>query len=106
MLEPIERRPLYQEVEERLRDFIRAEDLQPGQKLLSERELAARLGVSRTSVRQALTALRVAGIVQIRHGDGIYLLRDADELVGTLARGLVESHAHLPAINEVREALD
>ena len=62
--------------------------------------------MSRTSVRQALTALRVRGVVEVRHGDGIYLLHHADDLLGTLAEGLIESHAHLPAINEAREAIE
>jgi GntR family transcriptional repressor for pyruvate dehydrogenase complex len=106
MLEPGRRRPLYERVVGRLEALIRAEDLQPGDRLMGERELAGRLGVSRTSVRQALTALRVRGVVEVRHGDGIYLLRQADDLLGTLAEGLIESHAHLPAINEAREALE
>jgi GntR family transcriptional repressor for pyruvate dehydrogenase complex len=105
-LEPIRRSPLYEEVAERLRAFIDVQKLKPGDKLLTERELAQRLGVSRTSVRQALTALRVHGLVDIRHGDGVYLLRSPEEVVPTLAHELLESHAQLPAIIEVREALE
>src|SRR5215211_7012420 len=92
-LEPIRRRPLYEEVVERLHAFIDFEKLKPGDKLLSERELAQRLGVSRTSVRQALTALRVGGLVDIRHGDGVYLLRSSEDVVPSLAQGLLDSHA-------------
>lgn len=99
-------RPLYERVVHRLEELIRAEELRPGDRLMSERELAAKLGVSRTSIRQALTALRVRGIVEVRHGDGIYLVRESSDLVGTLAEGLIASHAHLPAINEVREAVE
>ena len=106
MLEPGRRQPLYERVVQRLEALIRAEELQPGDRLIAERELAGRLGVSRTSVRQALTALRVRGIVEVRHGDGIYLLRHTDDLLGTLAEGLIESHRHLPAINEAREAIE
>jgi GntR family transcriptional regulator, transcriptional repressor for pyruvate dehydrogenase complex len=106
MLEPSRRQPLYERVVGRLEALIRAEELQPGDRLIAERELAGRLGVSRTSVRQALTALRVRGVVEVRHGDGIYLLRQTDDLLGTLAEGLIESHAHLPAINEAREAIE
>jgi GntR family transcriptional regulator, transcriptional repressor for pyruvate dehydrogenase complex len=106
MLEPGRRQPLYERVVHRLEELIRAEELQPGDRLIAERELAGRLGVSRTSVRQALTALRVRGVVEVRHGDGIYLLRHADDLLGSLAEGLIESHAHLPAINEAREAIE
>ncbi len=99
-------RPLYERVVQRLEELIRTEELRPGDRLMTERELAQKLGVSRTSIRQALTALRVRGIVEVRHGDGIYLVREAGELVGTLAEGLIESHKHLPAINEVREAVE
>lgn len=99
-------RPLYERVVHRLEELIRTEDLRSGDRLMTERELAQRLGVSRTSIRQALTALRVRGIVEVRHGDGIYLVRESSDLVGTLAEGLIASHAHLPAINEVREALE
>jgi GntR family transcriptional regulator, transcriptional repressor for pyruvate dehydrogenase complex len=106
MLEPGRRKPLYERVVQRLEALIRAEELKPGDRLIAERELAGRLGVSRTSVRQALTALRVRGVVEVRHGDGIYLLRHADDLLGSLAEGLIESHAHLPAINEAREAIE
>jgi GntR family transcriptional regulator, transcriptional repressor for pyruvate dehydrogenase complex len=105
-LEPIRRSPLYEEVVERLRAFIDVHKLKPGDKLLSERELAQRLGVSRTSVRQALTALRVGGLVEIRHGDGVYLLRPPEDVVPSLADELLQSHAQLPAIIEVREALE
>jgi GntR family transcriptional regulator, transcriptional repressor for pyruvate dehydrogenase complex len=90
----------------RLEELIRTADLRPGDRMMTERELATKLGVSRTSIRQALTALRVRGIVEVRHGDGIYLVREANDLVDSLAQGLIESHAHLPAINEVREAVE
>jgi len=89
-----------------LREFINVQELKPGDRLMSERELAQRLGVSRTSVRQALTALRVGGLVEIRHGDGVYLLRSPEDVVPSLAEELLQSHAQLPAIMEVREALE
>jgi GntR family transcriptional repressor for pyruvate dehydrogenase complex len=67
---------------------------------------AQRLGVSRTSVRQALTALNVGGLVDIRHGDGVYLVRSPEDVVPSLAQGLLDSHAKLPAVMEVREAFE
>jgi GntR family transcriptional repressor for pyruvate dehydrogenase complex len=105
-LEPIRRSPLYEEVAQRLRSFIEGQGLKPGDRLLAERELAQRLGVSRTSVRQALTALRVSGMVDIRHGDGVYLLRSPDHVVPSVAHELVRGHSELPATMEVREALE
>jgi GntR family transcriptional repressor for pyruvate dehydrogenase complex len=62
--------------------------------------------VSRTSLRQALTALRVEGLVDIRHGDGIYLLRSADDVVPPIAAELGAAHPDLLALGEVRNALE
>ena len=44
--------------------------------------------------------------MDIRHGDGVYLLRSPEDLVPSLAEELLQSHAQLPAIMEVREALE
>jgi GntR family transcriptional repressor for pyruvate dehydrogenase complex len=57
--------------------MISSGDLQPGSKLPPERELARRFGVNRASIRQALKALDVMGIVHQRVGDGTYLTQDA-----------------------------
>jgi len=105
-LQPISRSPLYEQVVERLREFIDAQRLQPGDRLMSERELAERLGVSRTSVRQGLTALRVLGLVEIKHGDGVYLLRSPRDVIPSLASEIVGSEVDHPMIWEVREAIE
>jgi GntR family transcriptional repressor for pyruvate dehydrogenase complex len=104
-LRPIRRTVLYEEVVDRLRDFIDVNKLQPGDRLMPERELAEQLGVSRTSVRQALTALRVLGMVDIRPGDGVYLL-STEDIVPSLALEVLESEADHPMIWEVREAVE
>jgi GntR family transcriptional repressor for pyruvate dehydrogenase complex len=56
-------------------DLLEAGRLRPGEKLPPERELAQLLGVSRPSVRQALGALGLIGIVEARQGSGTYLAR-------------------------------
>ena len=58
-------------------EMISRGELQPGQKLPPERELARQFGVNRASIRQALKALDVMGIVFQRVGDGTYLTVDA-----------------------------
>ena len=98
--------PIYASVQAKLREFVRQENLAPGDRLPPERELARRLTVSRTSLRQALTALRVEGLVDIRHGNGIYLLRSADDTVPPIAADLATAHPELPALGEVRNALE
>ena len=61
--------------------------MQPGDKLPSERDLANMLNVSRPSIREAMIALEVSGVIEVRTGSGIYVCRDqsvpiADEGVG------------------------
>jgi GntR family transcriptional repressor for pyruvate dehydrogenase complex len=106
-LRPSERRaPLYASVQANLRDFIRREGLRPGDRLPPERELARLLGVSRTSLRQALMALRVEGLIDVRHGTGIYLARAPEDVVPPIAGALRAAHPELPALGEVRNALE
>lgn len=105
-LQPIARSPLYEQVVDRLRAFIEAQGLAPGDRLMPERELAERLGVSRTSVRQALTALRVMGLVEIKHGEGVFLLRAPGDVIPQLATEIVGSEVDHPMIWEVREAIE
>ena len=59
------------------KDMISRGELQPGSKLPPERELARQFAVNRASIRQALKALDVMGIVHQRVGDGTYLTQDA-----------------------------
>src|SRR5579875_1641754 len=105
-LQPVRRSRLYEQVVERLRRHIDVEGLRPGDRLLSEREMAERLGVSRTSVRQALTALEVMGLVEIRHGDGVFLTHPPEVVLPPLATALADEHEQLPAVMEVRQAIE
>jgi GntR family transcriptional repressor for pyruvate dehydrogenase complex len=105
-LRPVRRSRLYEQVVERLRELIDAQKLKPGDRLMSERELAERLGVSRTSVRQALTALEVMGLVRVRHGGGVFLTHPPDAVLPSLATELLDSYERLPAVIEVREAIE
>lgn len=69
-----ESRRLYQQIAKHLRDLIDSGEYPIGGRLPSERELADRLQVSRTSVREALIALEVEGLIRINVGSGIYVL--------------------------------
>ncbi len=57
----------------RLIELIRERRLRAGDRLPPERELAASMGVSRSSLREALRALSMIGVTEMRHGDGTYL---------------------------------
>ena len=67
--EPIVRRKLYQEVQERLVQRLNAGEWSPGDQLPSERELMEFYGVGRVAVREALQELARSGIVEISHGE-------------------------------------
>src|SRR4051795_12939798 len=68
-------RPLqrYEQIAERLAQDIRSGLLAPGERLPSERELARALEVSRASVRGAIGALQVQGVVETRPGAGTFV---------------------------------
>lgn len=53
--------------------FISAEEVKPGDRLPSERDLAALLGASRLSVREAIKALEAQGWLRVRHGLGVFV---------------------------------
>ncbi|MDT0266374.1 FadR/GntR family transcriptional regulator [Streptomyces sp. DSM 44915] len=57
----------------RIRELIRSGALPPGAKLPPEQRLAAELGLSRNLMREAVKALVVAGVLEIRRGDGTYV---------------------------------
>src|SRR5687768_5642512 len=74
-IQPIETKRLYRQIADQLRLLIEKGEFPLGSRLPAERELAQRLGVSRPSVREALIALEVEGLVEVRMGSGIYVVR-------------------------------
>lgn len=68
-----ETRKLYQQVASSIADAIRDGLHKPGQRLPSERDLAEEYKVSRPTVREAMIALEIRGLVEARHGSGIYV---------------------------------
>lgn len=72
-VQPIKRQKLTDSVVEELMSLIVRGDMQAGQRLPPERQLAEQMGVSRASVRGALARLEALGHVGVRQGDGIYV---------------------------------
>jgi GntR family transcriptional regulator, transcriptional repressor for pyruvate dehydrogenase complex len=103
-LRPVSRPRLYEVIVEQLCAHIDHNDMMPGDRLPAERELAAKLGVSRASLSQALVALEVQGVLSVRHGDGAVLVRRPVE--DRAVKALREHADRLPDIIEAREALE
>jgi GntR family transcriptional repressor for pyruvate dehydrogenase complex len=96
---------------EKIKDMIVRGELSPGSRLPPEKDLAERLGLSRSSMREAVKALEVIRVLDVRRGDGTYVtslepkllleaisfvvdLHDDDSLLEIFAvRRVLESHA-------------
>lgn len=88
-LQTVEPHRLYRQIAGQLRSLIAAGEFPPGSRLPAERDLARQLGVSRPSVREALIALEVEGMVDVRTGSGIYVMQ-----AGPRLQGAAEAHLH------------
>ncbi|MFF3492254.1 FadR/GntR family transcriptional regulator [Streptomyces sp. NPDC002795] len=87
---------------EQLKVMIGSGELQPGQRLPTERDLAVQLGISRSSMREAIRALTVLGALEARHGSGIYVTQlEAGDLLETF--GVVADLSRGPQLVELLE---
>ena len=94
---PFRVRQRYEQVADRIAADIRAGRLAPGDRLPSERDLARRLEVGRASVREAIAALQVAGVLETRRGSGSFVAAAAGARVG-------EPHEHDASPSDLLEA--
>ena len=97
-------RRLYEQLEKLLRAYVADQGLKPGDRLPSERALVEALKVSRVSLRQATVSLEVQGLLEVRHGGGIYVRSlnvDPERLKMMLTR-----RRGLPEVLEAREAIE
>jgi len=96
-VEMIQTKRLFQQVYEQLADLIGKGEFPLGERLPAERDLARQLGVSRATVREAMIALELSGLVEVRVGAGIFVVRDrprgragAEEMAEDLGLGPFE----------------
>jgi DNA-binding FadR family transcriptional regulator len=90
-------RQRYEQIADLLLADLRRGVLQPGERLPGERQLAEHYGVGRASVREALAALVVRGLVQTRQGAGSFFVPDALERVTLAADAAAGAGLSLPA---------
>src|SRR5438067_5760864 len=82
-------------------------ELQAGQKLPPERELAAQLGVSRSSLREAIRALIALNILESRHGNGTFVTSlDPELLAEPIDFVLKVNESALDALFEARKVVE
>jgi DNA-binding FadR family transcriptional regulator len=91
---------------ETLTGRIRAGELAAGTRLPTEPEMTERYGVSRTVVREAISRLQAAGLVETRHGVGTFVLRSTPTATGGLDLGTVVTIRDVMAMLELRISLE
>ncbi|ARI76815.1 FadR/GntR family transcriptional regulator [Halobacillus mangrovi] len=64
---------VYEGVLNQLKSYIEYHQLKPGDKLPSERELSEQLNVGRSSIREALRAMELLGLIETRRGEGTFM---------------------------------
>lgn len=92
----------------RIRQLIQTGELRPGERLPPEQKLAAQLGMSRGSMREAVKALEAARVLDVRQGDGTYVTSLAPQLLLEgfgIAVALLRDH-NLLEVMEVRRMLE
>lgn len=94
-------------VARRLLELFTEQSFSPGTRLPPERQLATSLEVGRSAVREALAALEILGVVDVRPGSGTYLRGNTSELLPqTLSWGMMLSRTKTAELVEVRGALE
>jgi GntR family transcriptional repressor for pyruvate dehydrogenase complex len=103
----VTRDALPDQIAARLIELITERQLKAGDRLPPERELAATMGVSRSSLREALRALAMLGVAEMRHGDGTYLTNlQPGSLMRSVGLVLALSDSGLEELFEARKLVE
>ncbi|GAP35376.1 FadR/GntR family transcriptional regulator [Piscinibacter sakaiensis] len=107
-LAPPRRKPrsLAQELVDRLGDRIRDGRLPEGAKLPTEAEIVGEFGVSRTVVREAISRLQAAGLVETRHGIGTFVIGLGDGGAFRVAHAQLQTLREVIALLELRIGIE
>lgn len=107
MLKPVNHRNISDQVYEQLRDTIYRGDLEPGERLGSEREMAALFKVGRPTVRNAIQRLMDQGLVESRRGVGTFVREQHQSIEKSpLLQVLNNENFTIADFMEVRMALE
>jgi GntR family transcriptional repressor for pyruvate dehydrogenase complex len=106
-IDPIAREGASEKVVHRLLALVKAGDLKPGDRLPGERDLAEMFQVSRPTIREAVRALAVLGVVKSRHGGGIFVSAlEAADLLGPLSFFLTLQEMEVGRLYQARAVIE
>jgi GntR family transcriptional repressor for pyruvate dehydrogenase complex len=98
---------LYERVVEQVQNMIKDGSLAPGDQLLPERHLAEKLGVSRSAIREALSALSRMGLIEITPGSGAYVKEASmNSIIEPLATIMLRETKNVFHLLEARRILE
>ncbi|TYR82170.1 FadR family transcriptional regulator [Priestia megaterium] len=102
-----ERSKVYVEILKQIRQLMVSDQLKTGDKIPSERELAERLNAGRSSVREALRALELLGLIETRRGEGTFIKEVGDhQLIDILATFLLQDSKAKSDLVETKYVLE
>jgi GntR family transcriptional repressor for pyruvate dehydrogenase complex len=106
--QPVSTTRAYVQIARQIAEAIRQDVYRPGNKLPPEHALAERLRVSRASVREALSALEIIGLVESKAGDGTYIRRHPSEIsaLNSVIEDLAERDQSPREVLEAREVME
>jgi len=102
----IKRTKLYEVVVENIVESVKKGQIKCGEKIPSEKELAKEYGVSRMAIREALSALESAGVIEVKHGLGIFVKDINEEIMNPITQSLLTEKESLLNILELRIGLE
>jgi GntR family transcriptional regulator, transcriptional repressor for pyruvate dehydrogenase complex len=106
-IDPIKREPVATQIARRLVEVILSGEIEPGARMPSERQLAESFGVGRSAMREALKALTLIGLVEVRQGDGTFLRRaDSALLPEVIEWGLLLGEPRTMDLVEARQEIE
>jgi DNA-binding FadR family transcriptional regulator len=85
--QPVDNRRLYEQVADQIGGLVRGGEFKAGQRLPAERDLAKMLAVSRPVVREAMIALEIGGLIEVRTGSGAFVREKPAEQGETVNTG-------------------
>jgi GntR family transcriptional regulator, transcriptional repressor for pyruvate dehydrogenase complex len=103
----IKPKKIYEEVTEALHEMIRTGQLPPRSKLESVQQLAENFQVSRSAIREALSALKAMGLVEMKQGEGTFIKEfDAKQMTFPLSTAILMNKKDVAHLLEVRKIIE
>lgn len=105
-MESVKRIPVVQQVVEQLKEYLFSGQISVGEKLPAEKDLCARLGVGRGTVREAVRMLEATGYVELRPGKGAFAARTSEMELSDVIQWFTEHQVETEDFLEVRMAVE